>query len=383
MHIESVELTNFRNHKHTVIALSPGVNVLVGKNAQGKTNLLEAVFLTCVGRGWRTNKDKDMINFDADAARVKTVVKRKFGKVDVEISLSRTARKTIKINSVPVQRMGELMGQVNCVFFSPDELRLVKDAPADRRRFLDIDISQIDKAYFYALLKYNKILLQRNALLKSKSEDIVSGLDIWDSELAKVGALVVTRRMEFISKLSTSVKKVHGYLTGGKELIEVGYERGDQRSLQSEEHYENMTDVTRVTNEGDSGSLGDIERLLLERVQEAREKDLRLRTTTVGPHRDDLKILIDGKDARHFASQGQQRTVALSLKLAELEIFRDATGEMPVLLLDDVFSELDSERQARLVNALSKCQAIVTAVGFDKAAAGVKIFKVDGGTITC
>jgi len=360
MNIEKVELTNFRNHKDTVIALSPGVNVLVGKNAQGKTNLLEAVFLTCVGRGWRTNKDKDMINFDADIARVKTVVGRKFGEVSVEITLPRATRKTIKINGVPVQRMGELMGQVNCVFFSPDELRLVKDAPADRRRFLDIDISQIDKAYFYALLKYNKVLLQRNALLKAKNEDIESGLDIWDMQLAKVGAIIVARRMEFISKLCRNVAKVHGYLTGGKETIGVSYE--------------NITDVTRVT-------IDDIENVLLEQVRQARDKDLRLRTTTVGPHRDDLKIAIDGKDVRHFASQGQQRTVALSLKLAELEIFRETTGEMPVLLLDDVFSELDADRQARLVKALSKCQSIVTAVDFAGAKDDVKIFKIVNGAI--
>ena len=356
MIIDRVELANFRNHKETALALSPGVNILVGSNAQGKTNLLEAVFLTCVGRGWRTNKDKDMINFNEQSARVKTVVARKFGKVEVEINLARATKKTIKINGIPVQRMGELMGQVNCVFFSPDELRLVKDAPADRRRFLDIDISQIDKAYFFALLKYNKTLLQRNALLKSKSEDIARGLDIWDVQLANAGAIIIVRRLEFIEMLRSGVVTVHNFLTGGKESIEVGYE--------------GIT-VTRVT----------VEETLLEQIKSAREKDLRLRTTTVGPHRDDLRILIDGKDVRHFASQGQQRTVALSLKLAELEIFRKLTGEMPVLLLDDVFSELDAQRQARLMKALSKCQSIVTAVAFDGDAKNVHVVKVQSGSV--
>jgi DNA replication and repair protein RecF len=359
MIIEKVELANFRNHRDTSIVLSPGVNVLVGKNAQGKTNLLEAVFLTCVGRGWRTHKDKDMINFAADAARVRTVVARKFGQVAVEVNLSRNTKKTIKINSVPVQRMGELMGQVNCVFFSPDELRLVKDAPADRRRFLDIDISQIDKAYFYGLLKYNKILLQRNSLLKSKTEDIESGLDIWDMQLANVGAMIIARRMEFVGKLAEGVANVHGYLANGAERISVEYE-------------------------GCCGSLAqvvEIEGRLLTELKQAREKDMRLRTTTVGPHRDDLRITIDEKDVRHFASQGQQRTVALSLKLAELEIFREATGEMPVLLLDDVFSELDSERQGRLVKALAKCQSIVTAVEFPSGTGNVKKFKIENGAV--
>jgi len=363
MIIERVELTNFRNHKDTVLALSSGVNVLVGKNAQGKTNLLEAVFLTCVGRGWRTNKDKEMINFSADTAKVKTIVGRKFGQVAVEVILSRVAKKAIRLNGIPVQRMGELLGQVNCVFFSPDELRLVKDAPADRRRFLDIDISQIDKTYFYALLKYNKILLQRNALLKSKTEDIESGLDIWDAQLAKVGALIIARRVEFIERLSGSATKIHDYLTSKKEQVTLGYET--ITTLYDES-------VTRVT----------IEEMLLEQIRNARDKDLRLRTTTVGPHRDDLRIAIDDKDVRHFASQGQQRTVALSLKLAELEIFREATGEMPILLLDDVFSELDAERQGRLVKLLSKCQSIVTAVSFtDLTIGNVKTFTIKNGAL--
>lgn len=368
MVIEKVELANFRNHLDTVLMLSPGINVLVGKNAQGKTNSLEAIFLTCVGRGWRTTKDKEMINFTADMARVKTVVRRKSGHITVEINLSRGAKKMIKINGVPAQRMGELMGQLNCVFFSPDELRLVKDAPADRRRFLDIDISQIDKAYFYALLKYNKILLQRNALLKSKTEDINAGLDIWDGQLAKVGAMIVARRLEFIDKLSANVVKVHSYLTSHKEAILLGYEG-----------------ITSLNPEGINDRVGlaagFVETLLLRQIREARDKDLRLRTTTVGPHRDDLRITIDGKDVRQFASQGQQRTVALSLKLAELEIFREVTGEMPVLLLDDVFSELDVERQARLIKVLSKCQTIITAVEFTAVTENIRIFKINNGLL--
>lgn len=376
MLIQRVELINFRNHKNTVLELSPGVNVLVGENAQGKTNLLEAVFLTCVGRGWRTNKDKEMIDFAADAARVKTTVKRRFGPVAVEINLSRATKKTIKINGVPVQRMGELMGQVNCVFFSPDELRLVKDAPADRRRFLDIDISQIDKGYFYALLKYNKILLQRNALLKTHGEDVESGLDIWDMQLAKVGALIVSRRIKFISELSKSVAKVHEYLTSGCEQIELGY---DSITIPPDVISNVATAQLKTV---DAVVLSQVECLLLEQIKVARGRDLRLKTTTLGPHRDDLRITIDGRDVRNFASQGQQRTVALSLKLAELEIFREATGEMPILLLDDVLSELDSRRQARLVKVLSKCQSIITAVDFAVTAPlGVRVFNIKHGSV--
>jgi len=326
MVIKRLSVKGFRNHADTEIKLSPKINVLVGKNAQGKTNLLEAIYLTCVGRGWRTHKEREMIGFDFDDAKVRTVVKKSFGDIVIEIKLSRAQKKSIKINDIPVAKMGELMGQVNCVFFSPDELRLIKDAPADRRRFMDIDISQVDKSYFYALLRYNKVLMQRNALLKSKDEDIGRGLDIWDVQLVSTGSYIIEKRRKYLEMLEPSVKKVHSYMTRKKEDISLEY----------------------VAYE-------------LEReLKMAREKDMRLKTTTVGPHRDDLLIQINGKDVRSFASQGQQRTAALSLKLGELELFENITGEKPVLLLDDVFSELDDDRQERLIKLLSYCQSVIT-----------------------
>ena len=369
MIIKTLEVTNFRNHEKSVINLGPKINVLVGKNAQGKTNLLEAVYLTCVGRGWRTHKEREMIMFNKDHARVRAVVEKKFGEITVEVSLSKKEKKAIKINDIPVQKMGELMGQVNCVFFSPDELRLVKDAPADRRRFLDIDISQIDKTYFYSLLKYNKILMQRNALLKSKTEDIQRGLDIWDTQLARAGAFVIFKRLSHIEQLKPFVDKAHNYLTGGGEQIELSY-----------------INITSKNEESLTGlDLEDIEKLLVDNLRLAREKDLRLKTTTVGPHRDDLLIKINGRDVRYFASQGQQRTTALSLKLAELELFEKATGEKPILLLDDVFSELDDERQSRLVKVLNYCQSIITTTSDIEMAtkSDHKTFKVSGGKVIC
>jgi len=349
MVIKSIQLKNFRNHKDTRLGLGSGVNVLVGDNAQGKTNLLEAIFLTCVGRGWRTHKDKDLIQFGHDFAKVKTIAQKEYGEVEVDIKLSRDAKKAISINGIPVQKMGELMGQINCVFFSPDELRLVKEAPADRRRFLDIDISQLDKSYFYALLRYNKILAQRNALLKSVGEDIEKWLDIWDVELAKAGTQIIEKRIEFIERLKGKVASVHGFLTNNEEEIVLSYEG--------------------VKND------------LSEELEKAREKDMRLRTTTIGPHRDDICILVSGKDVRSFASQGQQRTVALSIKLAELEIFKELTGEMPVLLLDDVLSELDAKRQQRLLHALTGVQAVITATQFDGAIDDLNVFNISDGSI--
>jgi DNA replication and repair protein RecF len=401
MIIKSLSVTNFRNHKSTALRFSSGANILVGANAQGKTNLLEAVYLTCVGRGWRTHRDKEMINFDADYARIKTTVTKSFGDCSVEIALSKSAKKTIKLNDIPIQKMGELMGQVNCVFFSPDELRLIKDAPADRRRFMDIDISQIDKAYFYSLLRYNKILLQRNALLRAMSPNVTAsptlkatpvsskhatenfeaqdrfrGLGIWTAQLAKAGAAIIVRRLRFIEQLKNNIAKVHNYLTGGKEEISISY-TNITNSNKEECTYSAEPDkqVAMMTEQ-------EIESALLSQIDSVLTNDLRLKTTTVGPHRDDLRILIDGKDVRYFGSQGQQRTVALSIKLSELEIFKAITGEMPVLLLDDVLSELDSDRQSRLIKALSKCQSIITATSCPVGAAFSSVFDVNGGKVS-
>jgi len=372
MKIKSLRLSNFRNHKNTFIELSPGINIFWGKNAQGKTNLLEAVYLTCVGRGWRTNKDKEMINFESDFSCVHTLAAKKFGDVNIEVYIPRLGKKGIKINGISVQKMGELMGQVNCVFFSPDELRLIKDAPADRRRFLDIDISQIDKTYFYSLLRYNKILLQRNAFLKSKTqnisktenEDVHRMLDIWDAQLAQIGAFIVFKRLEYIELLKTCTAKCHNELTGGKETITLSY---INITVIQEQVLAPTTNAT------------EIEKILINQLVNAREKDMRLKTTTVGPHRDDLLITINGKDVRNFASQGQQRTTALSLKLGEMKVFEDITGEAPVLLLDDVFSELDNERQVSLIKLLNKNQSIITMTQGE--IKGAKVFQVLNGKI--
>lgn len=342
MYIKTLSIKNFRNHTDTTISPAPGINILVGANAQGKTNLLEVLYLVCVGRGWRTNKDKELINFAADTSTIKATAGKSYGNVEIEIKLAKNAKKAISINQIPIHKMSELLGQINCVFFSPDELRLIKEAPTDRRRFMDIDISQIDKAYFYALVRYNKILAQRNALLKSSSEDIIRGLEIWDAELAKHGAVVMARRQRFIEQLKEYLEDAHQKLTNGKEKIEISYEC----------KYLFINNINQ-----DSSAL---EPILLESLKKSREKDMRLKTTTIGPHRDDIYLSINGQDVRAFASQGQQRTLALSLKLAELELFKIETGEAPIILLDDVFSELDINRQTNLLNSLNGYQSLIT-----------------------
>ncbi len=343
MQITELTVDNFRNHMHTTLHLDAGVNVLVGPNGQGKTNLLEAIYLSCVGRGWRTSRDSEMVQFGQNQALVQVTALKKFGSVDIAIQLGTGLKKSISINRVPIAKVAELMGQINCIFFSPDELKLVKEAPADRRRFLNIDLSQIDKSYFYALARYNKILQQRNAYLKDNTDP--RELAIWDDQLIKQGKIIIAKREAFVQKLTPYVVAKHRELTGGQEEITLKYETCQN---------------------------------FAQELISARERDLRLRTTTVGPHRDDIAIMINGQDVRVFGSQGQQRTVALSIKLAELDLFTDITGERPILLLDDVFSELDSSRRTRLLIAIANTQAIITATDIPTSG---KIFTVIKGTV--
>jgi len=375
--IKSLSLQNFRNHARTVVEFGEGINVLVGDNAQGKTNLIEAIYMTCIGRGFKSPRDREVIKFGQDFAKVKTTAVKKFGKISVEIAVSTIqgkAGKSIKINEVPITRTGELMGTVPCVFFNPDELKLVKEAPADRRRFMDIDISQIDKIYFYNLLRYNKVLKQRNALLKSigTSADEMRSLDIWDEQLATLGEQIINRRVLFCEELKKEVVGVHKVIAPG-ETIEVAYEGalGDISPRKSS------------ASPADNSLAKHAPAPLLSLLKSARANDLRLRTTTVGPHRDDIALSINGKDVRGFASQGQQRTVALSLKIAELKIFERVIGEKPVLLLDDVLSELDARRQAKLLDLIKEWQSIITTTEFSSQAplAALRVFKVASGAI--
>jgi len=359
MQIKSVTLQNFRNHERTRLDLNEGINVLVGDNAQGKTNLLEAIYMTCVGRGFKSPRDREVIRFGQDFAKVKTTAIKKFGKIDVEIIISTAPGKSgkqIKINEIPISKMGELMGTVTCVFFNPDELKLVKESPADRRRFMDIDISQMDKIYFYNLLRYNKVLKQRNALLKSftRTPDELRALDIWDEQLATYAEQIVKRRVLFCEELKPHAISTHKSLAPSEDLS-ISYEGSN----------------CSTWNKGFLGQL-----------KAVRDKDLNLRTTTIGPHRDDILLLLNGRDVRSFASQGQQRSVALSLKIAELKVFEQVTGEKPILLLDDVLSELDETRQEKLLSIIGGWQSVVTATSFDHPnLKGCKVFKIHEGKV--
>ncbi len=343
MQIKKLYLKNFRNYKEQYVEFKDGLNVLYGQNAAGKTNMLEAIYISALAKSPRTTKEKELVLNGEKTAIVNVLVQKNLRTHKIEIQIDDKGKKRILIDSIPVNRAGELLGIVAIVYFSPDEMKLVKESPDNRRRFLDISLSQESKVYFNNLVRYNKILKQRNNLLKQGYNDNIDAmLDVWDRQLATVGVEIIEKRREFIDKLKTEAKKIHEFLSGGKEILEVDYE----------------SELDEISDKN-----------LYLQLKKNREKDKKLTYTTVGPHRDDIKLTVNGNDARKFASQGQQRSIALSLKFAQLELYKQETDEKPILLLDDVLSELDETRKAQLLELSSGCQTILTCTEYEGKAA--------------
>lgn len=334
MQLSRIELYNFRNYARADIRPCPGITVFYGGNAQGKTALLEAVYLCCTGRSHRTSHDRELVRWGQQEGRVLINAHQRDGSHLVDMRLSAVARKSVKVNGAPISRSGELMGHVTGVLFSPEDLRMVKDGPAERRRFIDMELSQIRPAYYYALQRYNRALAQRGCVLRAGAAGgaQLNTLDEWDGQLAAAGAQIVACRRAFLDELSQTAQRIHAGLTGNAEKMELAY---------------------RPSIEGDAHAI-------LRALFESRELDLRRGLNSVGPHRDDLQILLNGVDARAYGSQGQQRTAALSLKLSELEVMRASSGEYPVLMLDDVMSELDPMRRQALLECLSGVQTLIS-----------------------
>lgn len=361
MFVEKLKLNGFRNYSEESVNFLPGINLIVGKNGQGKTNLLEAIYFSAVGRSPKTTKDAELINWEKQRASFLLKCSKKAGTKEIEVIFQKGSKKVIRVNGVNLLKIGDLLGNVNVVFFSPDELKLVKDAPQDRRKFMDMDISQLSKNYFYLLTKYNKIIDQRNKLLKNNVSPkiIEQTLPIWDIQLAETGSKIIRFRMQFLEKLKAVAKEAHSYLTKGNEVLSIEY--------------------AGITGENEEN----VKQKILKELSQCREKDIKLGFTNVGPHRDDIKLVVNGVDIRSFGSQGQQRTVALSMKLAELEIFKEEVGEYPILLLDDVLSELDQDRQQRLVAYAKKLQTIITTTQYDPFMfQDANIIKVEQGKVT-
>ena len=361
MQVKNLALKNFRNYRDEYFEFDGGINVITGGNAQGKTNCVEAVFLLATGYSPRVRKDKQVITYGEEKSEIKLEASSNYGKVEVALSYYARGDKKIMINGVETKRIGELFGNVYAVYFSPQELKLIQESPEDRRRFLDIAISELSKKYFYSLVKYKKIIDQRNKLLKEADRDMVlDTLPIWDEQLAEYFADVVIARNSFIEKLSPEAEKAHAYLTDGKETLSVSG---------TVKYYGERDDVVEQVKQD---------------LMNSTERDLVLGYTTIGPHRDDLKITLNGEDVRIFGSQGQQRTAALSLKLAELEILKSQYGEYPVLILDDAMSELDVARQKRILEKVEGVQTMITCTGTDANVFGgtdYKLFNVSNGSV--
>lgn len=337
MYIKDIELHNFRNYRDLELAFHPSVNLILGNNAQGKTNLLESIYITSMGKSFRTSKDQEMILFGEEFGRVKVNAQKDYYDTSVELIFSKDSKKSAKVDGVKIKKSSQLLENIYIVIFSPEDLRIVKDEPEKRRKFIDRELCQLRPKYYEDLSNYKKVLLQRNAYLKEYEVDPAI-LDLWDMQLAKYGASIMMMRADFVKKLDKISRGIHGAITNGKENLELKY----------------------VPNVSLAGSLAELEESYYKMVRGTFDNDLRQRTTTKGPHKDDLEFYIDGISVRSFGSQGQQRTSALSIKLAELSLIKEETGEEAILLLDDVMSELDLERQEFLVKSLADIQMFIT-----------------------
>ena len=357
MVVESIKLNHFRNYEKLELKFDGGTNLFYGDNAQGKTNILEAVYLCGTTRSHKGSKDREIIHFGDDESHICMNIKRGDISYRIDMHLKKNKTKGIAINGVPVRKASELIGIGNFVFFSPEDLNIIKNGPSERRRFLDMEMCQLDKIYLYHLSNYNKVLVQRNKLLKDFSfyPESAAMLDILDEQLVQYGSVLIKMRDQFIKNLNEILKEIHRSLSGRKETLVM--------------EYENNTGIEEF---------GQV-------LFKNREKDIRTRVTNTGPHRDDLCFMISGIDIRKYGSQGQQRTAALSLKLAEIEIVKQNVKDTPVLLLDDVLSELDSSRQRYLLESIHDIQTMITCTGIDDFVSYNfqinKLFQVIEGTV--
>lgn len=337
MIIESIELKNYRNYRELHMDFSPGTNILYGDNAQGKTNILEAVYVCGTTKSHRGSKDRDIIHFEEDEAHIKLKVVKSDVPYRIDMHLKKNKSRGIAINGIPIRKASQLFGIVNIVFFSPEDLNIIKSGPSERRRFLDLELCQLNHLYVHNLVQYNKVLLQRNKLLKELNfrPEYEETLDVWDMQLVQYGKEIIECRKKFVGQLNEVVKKTHSQLSGGREVLILEYEPNVDSA-----GFEEKLSLCRVT-------------------------DKKMKTTCTGPHRDDINFLIDGIDIRKFGSQGQQRTAALSLKLSEIELVKQIVKDYPVLLLDDVLSELDRGRQQQLLAGINHIQTMITCTGLD------------------
>lgn len=337
MLIKKIKLKDFRNYDELELDFNDNVNLILGQNAQGKTNLLESIYVTSMGKSFRTSKDIEMIRFGSEFGKVYVETLKDDFEGSVEIVIDKASKKFVKVDGVKIKKTSQLLKNIYIVIFSPEDLKIVKDEPEKRRKFIDRELCQIKPSYYDNLSNYKKVLLQRNTYLKENFVD-QGILDIWDMQLARFGAAIMHQRKVFTEKINKISCGIHSSITNGNEYLKIIYD----------------------PNVEFKESIREQEEFFYEIIKKSCENDLRQRTTTKGPHKDDLEFFINNINVRSFGSQGQQRTAALSLKLAEISIIEEETGEKPVLLLDDVMSELDAARQEFLIKSLADIQLFVT-----------------------
>lgn len=357
MYAENITLTNYRNISNLYMELIPGVNIIYGENAQGKTNILEAFYMCSTGKSHRSGvTDRDIIAFNSTDAHISLNI-ASYRKDKIDIHLNNNQKKSINVNGIPIQKLGDLFGIINTVFFSPQDLHLIQSGPGERRRFMDIELCQINNIYYYNLKQYYRILKQRNNLLKTLQKDKkqIDMLDIYDVQLTKSGTKLIKIRSDFIKKLNDFAKIIHSHISSDREIL----------------HLEYKPDVT----EDD----------FLSKLADYHNKDIIYGSTSHGIHKDDIVFYINDINARSFGSQGQQRSVCLSAKLAEIELIKSERGENPVLLLDDVLSELDKKRQQSLIETIGGIQTIITCTGIEDSIKNIssksKIFNIKNGKV--
>jgi len=336
LYIENIALKGYRNYLNKAVEFSRGVNIFKGENAQGKTNLLEAVYFLSCGKSFRTQKDSDLINFSQEKAYLKAGFCNAGGTGTVEALLQRDGKKSMKLNGQPVKRLSELFGQFLTVVFSPEELKVIKESPSLRRRFIDMELGKLRPAYIYDLQRYEKAMQSKNALLKSnmKEEQVKKLASVFNLQLAEYGEAIIKRRIKYIQVLNEKAKAIHENLAGGREQMGI--------------RYQPCVDTANIRE------------ALYRALEESIKAEIENGFTMVGPHREDFIFTIDQRDAKVFGSQGQQRSALLSVKLATAQLIREALKERPVVLLDDVLSELDIHRQMALLQLLGDMQILIT-----------------------
>lgn len=369
MFIDQIRLLKFRNYSEAGFSPDKELNILLGKNAQGKTSILEGIYMLATSKSWKAGKDTELVKWEEEAFRISAhVVREERNDIDIEIHYSKNNKKQVSINTVRQSKLSDIMGQVNVIVIEPEDVDIVRGEPTLRRRFMNTEISQIQPKYCHIFVSYKRILEQRNGLLKDlhRGHNTDGLLEVLNEQAVRYGSYLIKKRKEFLEKVGEISQKIHSEITEGKEQLEVKYRP-------------NIGDV-------DSLSEGEIAEAMRNRLEVVKGEEIRRGMTLAGPQRDDADFFLNGKEARIYGSQGQQRTIALSLRLAELEIMEENAGETPIVLLDDVMTDLDEERRAHIYQMTrGKCQTFMTASSRrlldPEVLDGARVWEIEGGRV--